>query len=77
MCPLIKHYMSAEAGIKKKLVESGSYPYGFGLAIAGLMRDLGPPVDSKTSLHLPEGEDDSGALDDFTKGRANTWWRKL
>lgn len=64
-----------QAGNKQSLAKSASYPYEFGLAVAGLVRDLGPRPT--TDLVLPEGVDDSGALDDFTKGLANTWWRHL
>ena len=66
----------AQAGIKQNLVKSGAYPYGFGMAVAGLMAPMGPRPDELT-ISLPGGHDDSGALDDLNKGRANTWWRQL
>ena len=46
------------------------------MAVAGLMAPMGPRPDELT-ISLPGGHDDSGALDDLNKGRANTWWRQL
>ena len=70
--------LPSKAGIKKALSESAAYPYGFGLAIAGLIQKPGdrPPAD-EFSIGDYVGEDHLGSLDDLRKGTANTWWRKL
>lgn len=84
----MKVKVGVQAGKRKALRKSASYPLGFGRAIAELMGCRGlrhsGPVDlfaycRDQRAHLGQGVqgDRWGSLDDFLKGRANTWWRKL
>lgn len=70
--------LACEAGIKKMLEKSASYPRGFGLAVAALLPTQPLPVPSDSiSLKYEAASDDEGALDDILKGPQQCWWRKL
>ena len=67
-----------KAGNKAQLAASATYPLDFGYAVAALIGSLSSrPLPTEFSTGDYVAGDDLGALDDFLKGRNNTWWRKI
>lgn len=67
-----------KAGNKKQLAASATYPLDFGFAVAALVGSLSSrPHPTEFSTGDYSAGNDLGALDDFLKGRENTWWRKI
>ena len=58
-------------------MESGAYPYEFGLEVASLISNRGDRPDPN---EFPSSDyfcnDHLGSLDDFRKGRTRAWWRR-
>lgn len=72
--------LHSEAGNKQALTASGVYPLEFGYQLAILMpprSDRPPESEFDASAPGYSGRDHLGSMDDFLKGRVNTWWRHL
>lgn len=68
----------AQAGNKKALRESASYPRNFGLAVSALAKRGGEFLGNvPVSLTAYSGVDPLRSLDDLIRGRGKSWWRTL